>query len=181
MASIAAMPNKLRPMILALMLAALAGGLLGCGGGSSPDPSIGQTEATTLLGHLQEIKANVDVNSPCVAEDRTGNLIADIDQLPASVNDQVKQALQSGANNLKLLLANDCANRTTTQPTTTTPSTTEETTTKPPPTTTTPTQTEPTTTTPPQTQPNTTPGGNGNGNGNGNGGGASGGIGPGGL
>ena len=179
MATIAAMPNKLRPILLALMLAALAAGLLGCGSSNSPDPSIGQAEATTLLAHLQEIKANVDVDSPCVAEDRTGNLIADIDQLPASVNDQVKQSLQSGANNLKLLLANECANRTTTQPTTTTPSTTEETTTKPPPTTTTPTETQPTTTAPPQTQPNTTPGGNGNGNGNG--GGASGGIGPGGL
>ena len=38
-ASIAAMPNKLRPIVLALFLAA-AGGVLGCGGSSGPDPSI---------------------------------------------------------------------------------------------------------------------------------------------
>jgi hypothetical protein len=168
-ASIAAMPKILRPIALALFLAAAAGGVLGCGGSSGPDPSLNQTEAGTLAGQIQEIQDNVDVDSPCVAADRTDNLIADIDALPSTVNDQVKQALQSGANNLKLLLAADCEGRTTTTETTTTESTTEPTTTeRTQPTTTTKTQSQPTTTTPTQTLPSTTTGG-------------SGGIGPGGL
>jgi hypothetical protein len=169
-ASIAAMPKKLRPILLALFLAGAAAGVLGCGGSSGPDPSIGQAEATTLAGQIQEIQDNVDVDSPCVAEDRTDNLISDIDALPSTVNDQVKQALQSGANNLKLLLAADCEGRTTTTTeTTTTESTTEPTTTeRTEPTTTTHTQTQPTTPTQTQTSPSTTTGG-------------SGGIGPGGL
>ncbi|HKG37200.1 MAG TPA: hypothetical protein VKA89_12260 [Solirubrobacterales bacterium] len=165
------MPNKLRPILLALILAGLAAALLGCGGSSGPDPSIDKSDASTLLGQLQEIQDNVDVDSPCVAADRTDNLIADVDALPDSVDRDVRSALANGANNLKLQLSGDCQGRTTTSETTTgTPSTTEETTTeRTEPTTTTRTQTRPqTTTTQTQTQPATTTGG-------------SGGIGPGGL
>ena len=170
-ATIAAMPMRLRPILLALVLAAATGALAGCGGSSGPDPSIDRADATTLLTQLQEIKANVDVDSPCVAADRTDNLIADIQELPSSVNSDVRQALDSGANNLKLLLSGDCESRTTTE-STTAPTTTEETTTeRTQPTTTERTQTQPTTTTPTQTTPTQTtpPGGN------------SGGVGPGGL
>ena len=116
----------------------------------------------------------MDVGSCLVAAAKTDDLLADIADLPSSVNSDVQQALDSGANNLKLLLTDPskCAGRTettTTQPTT--PSTTEETTTEPTqPTTTERTQTQPTTTTQTQTNPNvtTTPG-------------SSGGVGPGGL
>jgi hypothetical protein len=172
MASIAAMPNKLRPILLALMLAAPAAGLLGCGGDNGPDPSIPAENAQTLLAKITEIKANVDVGSCLVADEKTDDLLADIGDLPSGVNDDVRQALENGANQLKLLLADpsQCQGRTTTSETTTsTPTTTEETTTtKTRPTTTTKTQTQPTTTTQTQTQPSTTTGG-------------SGGIGPGGL
>jgi hypothetical protein len=173
-ASIAAMPKKLRPIVLALFLAAAAGGVLGCGGSSGPDPSLNSQEAAVLSSKIDEIQANVAVGSCLVASDKTDDLIADVQSLPSSVNDQVKSALENGANQLKLLLAdpNQCQGRTTTSETTTsTPSTTESTTTtKTHPTTTTRTQTQATTTTPTQTQtsPSTTTGG-------------SGGIGPGGL
>ena len=174
LASIAAMPKMLRPILLALMLA--AAGAVGCGGNGGPDPSLSAQEAAVLTAKIDEINANVDVGSCLVAADKTDDLIADINNLPSSVNSDVKQALDNGANNLKLLLTNPdkCQGRatTTTETTTSTPSTTESTTTtrtRPSTTTTTTrTQTQPTTPTQTQTTPTTTPG-------------ASGGIGPGGL
>ena len=179
-ASIAAMRKRVRPILLALILAGSAA-LYGCGD-SGPDPSIDEADSATLRAQLEEIQANVDVDSPCVAADRTDNLIADIQDLPSSVNSDVRQALDNGANNLKLQLSGECESRTT--PTTTTePTTTEETTTeRTEPTTTERTQTQPTTTTPTPTQ--TTPGGGNSGGGNSGGGdsgggGNSGGVGPG--
>jgi methylaspartate ammonia-lyase len=170
------MPKMLRPILLALMLAAASAGAVGCGGNGGPDPSLSAQEAAVLTAKIDEINANVDVGSCLVAADKTDDLIADIQNLPSSVNSDVKQALDNGANNLKLLLTNPdkCQGRattTTTETTTSTPSTTESTTTTTrtrPSTTTTRTQTQPTTTTQTQTTPTTTPG-------------ASGGIGPEGL
>jgi hypothetical protein len=175
MASIAAMPKFVRPILLALILAAALGAIAGCGGDGGPDPSIPGDQAAVLSAKIDEIQSNVDVGSCLVAADKTDDLLADIDQLPSSVNDDVRKALENGANNLKLLLSDPdkCQGQTTTaEPTTTTESSTTEPTTteKTQPTTTTRTQTQPTTTTTQtQTQPNiTTTGG-------------SGGIGPGGL
>jgi hypothetical protein len=172
LASIAAMPNKLRSILFALILAASAG-VVGCGN-SGPDPSIPADDAQTLLAKIAEIRANVDVGSCLVAADKTDDLLADVANLPSSVNSQVKESLDNGANNLKLLL-NDpakCQGRsatTSTPETTTTPSTTEETTTeRTQSTTTTRTQTQPTTTTQTQSTPTATQP-------------PSGGIGPGGL
>ena len=171
-ATIAAMPKPLRAIALAVVLAAASAGVIGCGS-NGPDPSIPQENARILLAKIAEIKANVDVGSCLVAAEKTDDLLSDVADLPSSVNSDVKQALDSGANNLKLLLTDPskCQGRTetTTPETTTTPTeTTESTTQRTEPTTTTPT---PTQTTPTQTQPTpdtTTPG-------------ASGGIGPGGL
>ncbi|HSD25260.1 MAG TPA: hypothetical protein VLB79_13145 [Solirubrobacterales bacterium] len=170
-ASIAAMPKRLRPILLALILAVSAA-LYGCGS-SGPDPSIPPGDAAVLRAKIEEIKANVDVGSCLVAADKTDDLLADIANLPASVNNDVKQALDNGANNLKLLLTDPskCQGRsaTTTTAPTTAPTTTQQTTTeRTQPTTTERTQTQPTTTTQTQTQTTqtTTPG-------------ASGGIGPG--
>jgi hypothetical protein len=173
LATIAAMPKALRPILLALALAALAAGATGCGGSSGPDPSIPPGDAQTLLSKIAEIRANVDVGSCLVAADKTDDLLAEISDLPSSVNNDVKQALDNGANNLVLLLhdPSKCEGNsaTTTTESTTAPTTTEETTTeRTQPTTTTQTQTQPTTTTQTQPPPTTTPG-------------ASGGIGPGGL
>ena len=173
LATIAAMPKPLRAIVLAVVLTAASAGVIGCGS-SGPDPSIPQENARILLAKIAEIKANVDVGSCLVAAEKTDDLLSDVADLPSSVNSDVKQALDSGANNLKLQLTDPskCQGRTetTTTPETTTPSTTEETTTeRTQPTTTERTQTE-TTPTQTQTTPNTTttPG-------------ASGGIGPGGL
>ncbi len=167
------MPKPLRPIALALALAAASAGVIGCGN-SGPDPSVPPENAQTLLAKIAEIKANVDVGSCLVAADKTDDLLSEVADLPSGVNSDVKQALDSGANNLKLLLTDPskCQGRseTTTTTETTAPTTTEETTTeRTQPTTTERTQTQ-TTPTQTQTTPNTTttPG-------------ASGGIGPGGL
>lgn len=172
-ATIAAMPKPLRAIVLAVVLAVASAGVIGCGN-SGPDPSIPPENARILLSKIAEIKANVDVGSCLVAAEKTDDLLSDVADLPSSVNSDVKQALDSGANNLKLQLTDPskCQGRTETTTTTetTTPSTTEETTTeRTQPTTTERTQTQ-TTPTQTQTTPNTTttPG-------------ASGGIGPGGL
>jgi hypothetical protein len=176
LATIAAMPKRLRAIVLAVFLAAASAGVIGCGN-SGPDPSIPQENARILLAKIAEIKANVDVGSCLVAAEKTDDLLSDVADLPSSVNSDVKQALDSGANNLKLQLTDPskCQGRseTTTSATTTTPSTTQDTSTdRTQSTTTTRTQTQTTQTTPTQTQttPNTTttPG-------------ASGGIGPAGL
>jgi hypothetical protein len=172
LASIAAMPKRLRPILLALIVVAVALFAAGCGD-NSPDPSISGEDAATLQAKLEEIKANVDNGSCLVAADRTDDLISDIESLPPGVNDSVKNALLNGANNLKLLLVNPdkCQGN---QTTTTAPTTTQETTTTEPTTTsqpTTTTKTTPTQTTPTQTTP-TTPTGPGS---------TSGGVGPGGL
>jgi hypothetical protein len=171
-ATIAAMPKLLRPILLALILAAASAVVIGCGGSNGPSPSLSGQEAAVLKSKIDEIKANVDVGSCLVAADKTDDLIADVQDLPSSVNSDVRQALSNGANNLKLLLTNPdkCQGRAETPTTeTTTPSTTsttqETTTQRTQSTTTTRTQTQATTT---QTTPTTTPG-------------ASGGIGPGGL
>ena len=174
MATIAAMPKKAGPILLALFLAAAAWAVAGCGGSSGPDPSISAQEAAVLSSKIDEIQANVQVGSCLVAAEKTDDLLADVNDLPSSVNQSVKNALTSGANSLKGLLEDpsQCEGRTTTSETTTsTPSTTSTestTTTKTHPTTTTRTQTQSTTTTQTQTTPTATTGG-------------SGGIGPGGL
>jgi len=159
------MPNLLRPILLALFLAGAAAGVLGCGGSGGPDPSMTPQEAAVLSSKIDEIQANVQVGSCLVAADKTDDLIADVQQLPSSVNSDVKSALENGANQLKILLSdpNQCEGRTTTSETTTsTPSTTESTTTtKTQPTTTTRTQTQPTTTTNTSTQGTTIGGGSG--------------------
>ena len=77
--------------------------MVGCGN-SGPDPSIPADDAQILLAKIAEIRANVDVGSCFVAADKTDDLLADIANLPSSVNSQVKEALDNGANNLKLLL-----------------------------------------------------------------------------
>jgi hypothetical protein len=153
------MPIKIRSVVLALIPVAGIMVLAGCGGDGGPDPSISREDAQTLFAQIQEIEDNVEVGSCIVASDRTDQLISDIGELPDGVDEDVRQALDNGANNLRLLLADpdQCEREETTVETTTEeePTTTEEETTTRE-TTTRPEQTQTQTqTTPTQTQ--TTP------------------------
>ena len=153
------MPIKIRSVVLALIPVAGIMVLAGCGGDGEPDPSISREDAQTLFAQIQEIEDNVEVGSCIVASDRTDQLISDVGELPDSVDEDVRQALDNGANNLRLLLADpdQCEREETTVETTTEeePTTTEEETTTRE-TTTRPEQTQTQTqTTPTQTQ--TTP------------------------
>jgi hypothetical protein len=155
------MPIKIRSAVLALIPVAGIMVLAGCGGDGAPDPSISREDAQTLFAQIQEIEDNVEVGSCIVASDRTDQLISDIGELPDSVDEDVRQALDNGANNLRLLLADpdQCEREETTVETTTEeePTTTEEETTTRE-TTTRPEQTQTQTqTTPTQTQTQTTP------------------------
>ena len=134
------------------MAGALAGttlGVLGCGGG--PEASIPPDSATTLLGRIQEIRANVDNGSCFVASDRTDTLLAEIDALPSSVNGDVRQALKNGANQLKILLDDPSQCEGTTTGTTTESTQATTTPTQSPTTTHTPTVTPTQTQAPPPT------------------------------
>ena len=64
-ATIAAMPKVVRPIVLALFLAAATAGVLGCGGSSSPDPSVQPQEAAVLSSKIDEIQANELVGNFC--------------------------------------------------------------------------------------------------------------------
>ena len=124
------MPIKIRSVVLALIPVAGIMVLAGCGGDGGPDPSISREDAQTLFAQIQEIEDNVEVGSCIVASDRTDQLISDIGELPDSVDEDVRQALDNGANNLRLLLADpdQCEREETTVETTTEeePTTAEE-------------------------------------------------------
>jgi hypothetical protein len=143
------MPNSLRPVLLALATTGVVLVMAGCGGNSGPPASIPSENAAILTSKIDEIEANVRVGSCFVAAEKTDDLLADINDLPSGVNQDVQNALTRGATNLKGLLEDpsQCQGRTTTTTPSTTESTTESTTT---------TKTQPSTTTT-RTQTRSTP------------------------
>jgi len=148
--------------IFAIIALATVLAIAGCGSDNEGEGDLPPDDASTLLGQLDEVQANLEVGSCFVAADEADNLIADIEQLPSSVDGDLRRALENGAEQLRVLLEDpDQCERPTTVETTTDETTTEETTTEED-TTTRETETEPktTTTTPTQTTP-TTPGSGG--------------------
>jgi hypothetical protein len=171
-ASIAAVPSLIKRVALSRALASIFALIVlatlvlgGCGGDDEGGGDIPATEATRLLGQLEEVQANVDVGSCFVAADEAENLVADVQELPDDVDSDLRRALENGAEQLTILLndpdrqPDECQQQETT---TTTPeeTTTEETTTEEE-TKTRETTTEPTTPTQTQTQTSPGPGGSG--------------------
>lgn len=164
MASIATMPRP-RPITAVLCAAIAVPALLaGCGGDDPPKPSISGESSLSLIATLQEIEDNVEVGSCQVAAEKVDEFIAELDELPSDVNEEVKDALERGAVSLRDLVEDpdECAREETT--TTEETTTEEETTTTDEETTTEETTTQETTTTTPTipTTP-TTPGSGGGG------------------
>jgi hypothetical protein len=149
--------------IFAIVAVAASLAIAGCGGDNESEGDLPAEDAATLLGQLEEVQANLDVGSCFVAADEADLLIADIQELPSDVDGDLRQALENGAEQLRVLLEDpdQCERPTTTTETTTEDTTTEETTTEED-TTTRETETEPTTpTTPTQPTTPTTPGSGG--------------------
>lgn len=186
--------SKVRPRMRKLQRALLAGGLgfavsciAGCGGGAG---LLSGDQANTLNNKLSQVSSALTAGHCGAAQIAAQQLVADVANLPGTLNGTLRQNLSDGAQTVSSGAAAQChpvSSQTTSTPTTsstpaTTTTTTATTTTTPPPTQT----TAPTTT--PDTSPATTPtptgtttgpsGGSGLGGGSGSGsGGGSGGAG----
>jgi hypothetical protein len=185
--SIAPMPGALRIIVLAAVTGIV---IAGCG---SDEGTIPQDSAEALTNRLDSIESNVGEGRCPEAEAQAEGFKSDVNLLPASVEDDVKQGLQEAASQLVNLTTDDCepesgatdaggvvpTDATETEPTTTETTTTEattaDTTSEEQPTEEEPTQ-EPETTDPQEDQ-SLAPDGN---QGQGGGVGSDGGIGPGG-
>ena len=120
-ASIAAVPRAKPIFAILALVASLA--VAGCGSDNESQGDLPPDDAATLLGQLEEVEANLDVGSCFVAADEADNLIADIQDLPSSVDGDLRRALENGAEQLRVLLEDpDQCER----PTTTSEPTTEE-------------------------------------------------------
>jgi hypothetical protein len=132
--TLAAMRGPYRSMPLAI---ALAMALAGCG--SDPEATIPQTSADTLIGHLDGVEQAV-ANGDCdLAEAQAAEFVTTVNELPAEVGVETKEALRQAGTNLAEL---------TVEPEQCEPAgTTDQTDTQPPPTETTAPDTTTTTTT----------------------------------
>jgi hypothetical protein len=178
--------RNLHRALLAGSLGFVIAFVAGCGGSSAG--LLTGNQASALQNELNRISSALSGGDCGTVRRGTRSLADQVASLPATVNANLRQALDSEANQVSTLSVQQCHPvQTTTTPTTPTTTTSTQTTTTP--TTTTPTTTTPTTTTP-TTPPATTPttpgtnsgggglpggnsggasGGGGNGNGNGNG------------
>ncbi len=185
--SIAPMPGPLRIVVLGAVAATL---IAGCG---SDDGTIPREDGEDLLATLEAVDSNTSQGNCPQAQAQAESFKGKVNELPASVDDEVKQGLQQAADQLVSLAANDCEpeeaatgpeGAVTTDATETEPTTTEETTTTPETTTEeTTTEEEPEEPVEPETQeleedPDLAPSGN-QGQGGSGGVGSDGGIGPG--
>jgi hypothetical protein len=176
---------------LAVALLAVGVALAGCGGDKEGKP-IPVASAAALQTQLDNVEARLDQGSAGACKDilegprgpNKEHVQQLIDDMPDSVDSDVKSALQDSFDNLWDRISQECDDKASKQTQTKTTPTETETQTEE----TTPTETETETeTTPTETEPATTPtspdtaplpndgngnGGVGNGNGNGNGGGA---------
>jgi TolA-binding protein len=146
------------PYLAALLLGVCAALLAACAGNTTG--GIAAASAADLKRQLEDVRERVD-RGRCGELNGQLRQIGDrIDALPASVDEQLKQALRDGVSRLRSTAPNECNEADTqTQTQTTAPletETTPEQTTAAPPTTQTTTGPA-TTTTPPSTPPTTTP------------------------
>ena len=100
--SIAAMPGSLRNAVLG---AVAATAIAGCG---SDDGTIPPDNASNLISQLDAIESNFE-NQECEqALDHAETFKSNVNLLPASVEDEVKEGLQQTADRLVNLAESDC-------------------------------------------------------------------------
>jgi hypothetical protein len=137
-----------------------AAGLFATACGSSAPGLLSSQQAAQLNAALDRISARFSHHHCTAAQNQAANLRRRVEQLPASVNRNVRQSLQQGALTVEQYVAQDCIQ----QPTPAAPAppvTTSTHTTPPPPPKTTGTTTNPNATPPPN--PGTKPKGHGHG------------------
>ena len=137
--------------MIALLLGLGSAMLVASCGGDSDTPGLPAAEAEKLLAELEAIQENFDAQECTVASLDAEDLVARVQDLPDSVDADLRRALENGSEKLSLLLSDpaNCEEQTTTvetteetieettEPTETTettePTETTETTTEPPP------------------------------------------------
>jgi cobalamin biosynthesis protein CobT len=133
---LAAMPGRTQITLLACLCAAV---LAGCG--SDEEGTIPQDNSAQLIDRLDAVEERVAAGDCESAQQQADAFVAEVNELPAEVDDEVKGGLQDGADRLVELSNDQCEDTTgetgfdnleptTTTPTTTTPTTTETTTTE---------------------------------------------------
>jgi TolA-binding protein len=137
------------PYLASLLLGVCAALLVACAGETKG--GIAAASATDLKRQLEDVRERVDAGRCGELNGQLRQIDERIDALPASVDEQLKQALRDGVTRLRSTAPRECndnhsATQTeTTPPEETTPTTPSETTTETTPTTETPTTTLPTT------------------------------------
>jgi hypothetical protein len=142
-------------LLLSLMLGVACAWLVSCGGGSDSKKLLPGDTAKQLIQNLGQVQSLVDEGSCDSAQTAAGEGLVQAQQLPASVDPDLKLALTNGFERLQHLTLNECSvettqTETTEAETTETATVTTTATTAPP---TTPPTTPPTETTPPPTTP----------------------------
>jgi hypothetical protein len=145
------------PFILAAVLGVGSGVLAACGSGSGDRSAlIPQSSASRMKTALSDVQSAVDDGNCQRAQLALARARGVLVNLPASVDQQLRDRLKDGLDNLRNIVPDQCRQSTTTETTTTPPETTTTNTTPTTTTNTTPTNTTPTTTT--NTTPTTTTG-----------------------
>ena len=150
---------RLSTMLVALVLGALSAFAVACG--EQREGLISASRAEALQDDLDAIDEQVAAGRCDAVDGRLASLRREVQDLPGSVDADLRRALRDGVTKLEAQAPTDCdlARTTTTETTETVPTTTEPTETTPTTPETTPTAPQ-TTTTPPQTTttpPETTP------------------------
>jgi hypothetical protein len=156
-ASIAAMPRTLLLIVSAALGVASALAVASCGGDGEIENKLSRGDARSLLSEIQQVRQSFNGGDCTSAEVDADGLVAEVEGLPRSVDEDLRRALRNGARQLALLVQQECEEPTEpttteeeepTEPTTTEEEPTEEETTAPTTTEETTTE-EPTTTEPP--------------------------------
>ena len=98
---------RLPLVLLSLSLGAVCAIVLAACGSDDEDGTIPPASAQALIQSLQDAQGEQSQGDCQGVADAAGNLLTQIDQLPDSVDPEVRQALVEGANNLRELGADE--------------------------------------------------------------------------
>ena len=135
------MPRSLALIVSAALGVASALAVVSCGGDGEIENKLTRGDAQSLLSEIQQVRQSFNDGDCTSAEVDADGLVAEVEGLPRSVDEDLRRALRNGARQLALLVQQECEEPTepttteeeptpTTEETTTEETTTEETTTE---------------------------------------------------